>query len=142
MLKKVYLVIVHFFAVLGLIFVYLSLSASLGGSQSRFVVKGPEGCQSVDGASIVSPEGKRSIHAQFSNCPGGDNFMKVWLQPNRNKSQYTMIFESIYNTDEPMDIDWDSSGDIIITIPNSVSPTTISSDYMGLSIHVETKLNG
>ncbi|PMP40630.1 hypothetical protein BCS86_18275 [Vibrio splendidus] len=138
MLKKVYVIIVHLLAVLGLVFIYFSLSASLGVGQGSSA-RDSEGCRSFEGAKIVSPEGKRSIHAQFFNCSNGNNSMKVWLQPDRALSKYTTIFESTYNTDETMEIDWDLSGDIIISIPASVSPTFVTSDYMGLSIYVETK---
>ena len=139
MWKKVYLVIIHILALIGVSTVYLSVSASLGVSKQRTVGERPDGCLTGESDKIFSPEGKRAIHAQFSQCPDSDNIMKVWLQPDVAATRYKLIYESVYNSDEVIDISWRNERDIVIGIPNTVYPSSIVSNNSGVEVYVESK---
>ncbi|NOH54008.1 hypothetical protein F0266_13785 [Vibrio coralliilyticus] len=139
MWKKVYLLVIHILAVIGLSTVYLSVSASLGVSKQHTVVERPDGCLTGESDKIFSPEGKRAIHAQFSQCPDSDNTMKVWLQPDVTVTRYELIYESVYNSDEVIDISWRNERDIVIGIPNTVYPSSIASNQSGVEVYVENK---
>lgn len=54
MWKKVYLLVIHILAVIGLSTVYLSVSASLGVSKQRTVVERPDGCLTGESDKIFS----------------------------------------------------------------------------------------
>lgn len=139
MRKKIYLIIIHVFALIGISTTYLTISASLGFNQHRTVGVSPDGCLTGESDKIASPNGKSAIHAQYHQCPDSDNIMKVWLQPDTDVTRYTRIYESIYNSDVVIDLKWEPSGDVIITIPNTVSPTSVLSNHMGVGVHVVTR---
>ncbi|PAU35459.1 hypothetical protein CKF94_25400 [Vibrio coralliilyticus] len=139
MWKKVYLVIIHLLAVIGISTVYLSVSASLGLTKQRTVVERPDGCLTGESDKEFSPEGKRAIHAQFSQCPNSDNIMKVWLQPDVGVTRYELLYESVYNSDEVIDISWRNANEIVIGIPSTVSPSLIASNNNGIEVYVESK---
>ena len=139
MWKKVYLVIIHILAVIGISTVYLSVSARLGVSKQRTVVERSDGCLTGESDKIFSPEGKRAIHAQFSQCPDSDNIMKVWLQPDVTVTRYELIYEFVYNTDEIIDISWRNARDIVIGIPSTVNPSSVVSNQSGVGVYVEKK---
>ncbi|CAH6796336.1 conserved hypothetical protein [Vibrio chagasii] len=139
MCKKVYLAIIHVLAVIGVSTVYLSVSASLGIDEQRTVVERPDGCLTAESDQVFSPEGNRAIHAQFSQCSGRDNIMQVWLQPDVTVTRYQLIYESVYNSDEVIDISWRNAGDIVIGIPSTVYPSSVVSNQSGVEIYVENK---
>ncbi|ENM5759787.1 hypothetical protein ACQ902_003994 [Vibrio mimicus] len=139
MWKKVYLVIIHLLAVIGASTVYLSISASLGLSKQRTVVERPDGCLIGESDKVFSPEGKRAIHAQFSQCPDSENIMKVWLQPDVTVTRYELIYESVYNSNEVIDILWRNAHDIVIRIPRAVYPSSVVSNQSGVEVYVENK---
>ena len=137
MWKKVYLVIIHILALIGVSTVYLSVSHSPGVNTQRTV----NSCLIGESDKVFSPEGKRAIHAQYSKCPDSDNIMKVWLQPDVAATRYKLIYESVYNSDEVIDISWRSSTDIVIGIPSTVSPSSVVSDQNGIDVYVEFKMD-
>ncbi len=139
MWKKVYLVVIHVLAVIGISTVYLSISASLGLDKQRTVVERPNGCLTGESDKVFSPEGKRAIHAQFFQCPNSDNIMKVWLQPDVTVTRYELIYESVYNSDEVIDISWRNAHDIVIGIPSTVYPSSVVSNQNGIDVYVESK---
>lgn len=139
MKKKIYLIIIHVFAVIGVVTTYFSISASLGVNQPSTVKVDREGCLTGESEKVISPEGKRAVHAQYSQCPDGDNIMKVWFQPDINVTRYVRIYESIYNSDEVIGLNWDGTGDIIIKIPSTVSPSSVLSNHMGIDVYVVTQ---
>ena len=139
MWKKIYLIIIHIFALFGVATTYLSISASLGLNQHRTVGVSPEGCFTGESDKITSPDGKSAIHAQYHQCPDSDNIMKVWLQPDTEVTRYTRIYESVYNSEEVIDLKWVHSGKVIIEIPDTVPLTSVLSNHMGIDIYVVTK---
>ncbi|MEF2510049.1 hypothetical protein V4D06_19205 [Vibrio mimicus] len=139
MWKKVYLVIIHLLAVIGASTVYLSVSASLGLSKQRTVVERPDGCLTGESDKVFSPEGKRAIHAQFSQCPDSENIMKVWLQPDVTVTRYELIYESVYNSNEVIDISWRNAHEIVIRIPSAIYPSSVVSNQSGVEVYVENK---
>ncbi|GLT17283.1 hypothetical protein GCM10007938_10600 [Vibrio zhanjiangensis] len=48
--------------------------------------------------------------------------MKVSLQPDVSATRYELIYKSVYNSDEVIDISWRNSSDIVIGIPSTVNP--------------------
>lgn len=137
MWKKVYLVIIHILAVIGISTVYFSISYRPELSNQRTV----NGCLIGESDKVFSPEGKRAIHAQYSKCPDSDNIMKVWLQPDVTATKYKLIYESVYNSDEVIDISWRSSSDIVIGIPSTVNPSSVLSNQNGIDVYVEFKMD-
>ncbi|EEX30846.1 MULTISPECIES: hypothetical protein [Vibrio] len=65
--------------------------------------------------------------------------MKVWLQPDVIVTKYELIYESVYNSDEVIDISWRNERDIVIGIPNTVYPSSIVSNQSGVEVYVENK---
>ncbi|KZX67022.1 hypothetical protein A3712_16155 [Vibrio sp. HI00D65] len=139
MWKKVYLVIIHILAVIGISTVYMSISTSLAVGNQRTVVEHPDGCTTGESDKVFSPGGERAIHAKFSRCPNSDDIMQVWLQPDVTVTRYELIYESVYNSDEVIDISWRNASNIVIGIPSNVYPSSMISHESNVNVYVENK---
>ncbi|MDA0130717.1 hypothetical protein OH458_21880, partial [Vibrio sp. MarTm2] len=139
LIKKLYLVVIHILAVIGLPTAYLYAHA-IFGTESLTVNTLANGCREITGQQIFSPEGRRAVHAKFVECDDADNRMEVWLQEDTRQMKYALVFDSVYNTDEDIEIKWDRSNNILITVPASVQVTSAyEGNQLGVSVYVQTK---
>ncbi len=65
--------------------------------------------------------------------------MQVWLQPDVTVTRYELIYESVYNSDEVIDISWRNAGEIVIGIPSTVYPSSVVSNQSDVDVYVENK---
>ncbi len=99
-----------------------------------YITEVDDTCRSMDSGLFSSPDGKWHAKAQAVKCTDSPEKISVYLLTEPEDKFMLLIYSSVYESKVRMNIDWKSSDELVISIPDTVTPDFPSKEYLGVNV--------